>query len=334
MVVTYANYLASKGHDVTIMANKIDTVFQVRAKIQIISLIKNKLSTVLKAFTLNSDADVIIADIIAMIFLLSLRQHDKVLYFAQDYDVSYYKNPFLRFLTRTFYRISCRLFAIPTIAVSHDLGYQLTRDFGAKVSVVPNGVDTKIFYPERTEEYLSAKGKSRVVLILARSDYRKGYDIALDSLNRMSHEIIKREVQVWSVGEIIPSTLPIRQFGLVSADDLRRILSCSDVLLYPSRHEGLPLFVLEAMACGCPVVTTKAVGFVSHGINALQAPIEDEETMARLVIEVLHNSDLRESLIKAGHTTAEQMSLTDSMAAFENHILHLFPAKNVPAGIN
>ena len=89
MVVQYANYLTSRGHDVAIMTNVANTLFKVKAKIRNISGRKGKSATIALALFKKINCDIIISDIIAMTFLLSWRNRKRLVYFAQDYDVSY-----------------------------------------------------------------------------------------------------------------------------------------------------------------------------------------------------------------------------------------------------
>ncbi len=317
MVVEYANYLASRGHDVTIMTNVVNTIFSVSAKVVPVSYSnKSKLDSIAKALVLSTTADVIIADIIAMVFLLSFRNRRKLVYFAQDYDEAYYRSALMKLIIRLFYFYCLRILHIPVIAVSEELGQLLKNRFGADVKVVPNGVDTDVFYSDVDEEYLSLKGNSKVILVFSRSDYRKGFDIAVGILEGYKKDIEAGIISIWAVGENIDVPFAIRNFGFVSPEKLRKILSCSSALLYPSRHEGLPLFVLEAMACGCPVVTTEAVKFLSNMEDALICGAEDVECLKNSLALILADVALRERLVFAGILTARNYSLPKSKEDF------------------
>jgi glycosyltransferase involved in cell wall biosynthesis len=324
MVVEYANFLHEKGHQVTILANRVSTVFPLKAVVHRISSGSSKLHTVLNACIKEMESDVIIADIIMMVFFLAVRNRKKLLYFAQDYDESYYKNRLARYLIRSIYAYCLRWLRIPVIAVSQELGALLKRRFHVEAAIIPNGVDTDIFYPDITEQYLAFKKRQKVVLVFMRSDYRKGFDISAKVLSAFHDEIESRSIVIWAVGEVIKTPFAVRRFGYVPPDVLRQILSCSDVLLYPSRHEGMPLFVLEAMACGCPVVTTEAVQFVTNGVDALQCRVEDADALTSSLRRVLADERMRRSLIQNAHKTAKFYSLRLSMTKFERCLLQQF----------
>ncbi|MBF0342993.1 MAG: glycosyltransferase family 4 protein [Nitrospirae bacterium] len=322
MVVEYANHLANQGHDVTIATNVLDTVFDVKAKIHRISSIRSKAMTILKAVMFADNYDVVIADIVMMVLFLSVKNTGRLLCFAQDYDESYYKSPLMRLLIRAAYFYCFRILRIPAIPVSEVLGQLLRKRFKADVHVVANGVDTEVFYPE--QEYMSLKAGRPVVLVFGRSDYRKGFDIAIKVLSQFKTEIDAGAIEVWSVGEDISTPFRMRRFGFVTPDRLRKILSVSDAMLYPSRHEGLPLFVLEAVACGCPVVTTEAVNILTNGVDAVVCPIQDVECLTKGLKSVLSSAEFKSSLIANGFRTVKRYALSESKRLFEKQLLGLF----------
>ena len=327
MVVQYANFLTSRRHDVTIFSNVVDTLFKVKAKMRTISDRKGIYNTIVLALFKKVNCDIIISDIIAMTFFLSLRNRKRLVYFAQDYDVSYYKNSLQKTLIKVLYWLCLDVMKIPVIAVSRELGQSLHSQFNARVDIVQNGIDSAAFYPERSDEHLSLKQGNQVLLVFSRKDYRKGYDIAVQAILHIWHDLARQGVQIWTVGETIVTPFPTRHFGFVSPRELRKILSSADVLLYPSRHEGLPLFVLEAMACGCPVVTTEAVAFVRHGVDALQTPIENYIELAESVKHILTDKSFKNRIAQAGLQTARSMSLVKACETFERTLISLHSAK-------
>lgn len=203
MVVEYANYLKSKGHDVVILTSLVNTIFRLQARIEKISNHGKKIHTIISAAFKKRDHDVIVADIIVMVFFLSLRNRKRLVYFAQDYDEAYYKSIFMKMLIRSVYFYCLRVLRIPVIAVSKKLGQLLKRRFDADVAVVPNGVDISDFYPDKKEEYLSFKNGNKVILVFARSDFRKGFDIAIKVLSNFKKDIDEGNILVWAVGEDI-----------------------------------------------------------------------------------------------------------------------------------
>jgi len=100
------------------------------------------------------------------------------------------------------------------------------------------------------------------------------------------------------------------------------------VLLYPSRYEGFGLPPLEAMACGCPSVTTDVgavTEYASHGRDALIVRAGDVEAMADSLARVLEDSALRRRLSEEGLKTAQRWSLARVAPRFAAALEELGP---------
>jgi glycosyltransferase involved in cell wall biosynthesis len=74
----------------------------------------------------------------------------------------------------------------------------------------------------------------------------------------------------------------------------------SDVFVLSSRWEGFGNVLVEAMACGCPVVSTNCPSgpaeILENGEYGILVPVEDVEKMAKSIIKILTNKELREEL--------------------------------------
>jgi len=320
MIALYANHLAKAGHQVTIKTNVVDSVFPLNDKITIAPLkFPGKIGTIFSAIFEKSDADFIIADIIAMVCLLSLFNRHKVICFAQDYDESYYSIRLQKLFIRFLYFFGLTLFRVRTIAVSAPLADLLSNRFGAHVTVVENGINTNMFYPEPLPELMAAKEGRKALLLHSRSDYRKGFDLAVKVIGKLPFESTL-SLEIWTVWDTVQDIFPgyiQRDFGYAGEADLRRIMSSADVFLYPTRHEGFGLMPLEAMACGCAVITTTAVPFAVHKENSLVAQIEDFETLTQYLTVLLNDECLSGHLIESGRQLAESYRLSDAEQQFE-----------------
>jgi glycosyltransferase involved in cell wall biosynthesis len=84
--------------------------------------------------------------------------------------------------------------------------------------------------------------------------------------------------------------------GVVETDDVPVLINKSRIFLYPSRREPFGLSIIEAMACGVPVVTTDVFGpreIVTHNYNGFAVPPDDAETLAAAVETLLTDVELR-----------------------------------------
>ena len=102
--------------------------------------------------------------------------------------------------------------------------------------------------------------------------------------------------------------VPYRHAVLRTRAELARAYQQSDVCLVTSRQEGGPKSVLEAMATGVPLVTTRvgqASELVVDGQNGLLANVDDVDALTEAVLRLHADSGLRDRLRTAGRATAE-----------------------------
>jgi glycosyltransferase involved in cell wall biosynthesis len=110
--------------------------------------------------------------------------------------------------------------------------------------------------------------------------------------------------------------------GYLNDVDLRSVVAGAAALVLPSRDEGFGLPVLEAMAAGCPVVTTDipVIGeLVRHGENGWLVRYNDASALAEGICAVLENPALRARLVAGGlRTIREQFSEGRLVAQIED----------------
>jgi glycosyltransferase involved in cell wall biosynthesis len=97
--------------------------------------------------------------------------------------------------------------------------------------------------------------------------------------------------------------------GRLTQSDLQLLYSFADLLIFPSLYEGFGMPVLEAMACGAPVITSKttALGEVAGDAAMLVDPSNARE-VADTMIQVIENESLRASLKARGFARAKQFT--------------------------
>jgi len=81
--------------------------------------------------------------------------------------------------------------------------------------------------------------------------------------------------------------------------DIRALLQAADLAVLPSYREGMPRSLLEAAACGLPLIATDVPGcreIVSNGVNGLLVPPLDSKLLAQAIIELLGNRERREAM--------------------------------------
>jgi glycosyltransferase involved in cell wall biosynthesis len=189
-----------------------------------------------------------------------------------------------------------------------------------RIQLIRNGVDTSRFSSRRPSR------SGRTILFLGRLDRVKRplllVDIAEELLRRSGASF--RFVVAGDGPELKPLQLKLRKRKLDGHFELRgfvedpsSLLAEADVLLLPSRAEGLPLAVLEAIASGCPVVAAN-VGSVGEAVDEtcgllIDAGHGEVSRFAAALDRILDDAELRQRMGAAGRRRVE--SLFDLAAA-------------------
>jgi len=108
----------------------------------------------------------------------------------------------------------------------------------------------------------------------------------------------------------------VRLVGYLADDDLRALYSSCRIFVYPSLYEGFGLPLLEAMACGAPVITSNipSIRETVGDVALLVTPTEVDE-LARSLIRLLENPTEREQRSAAGKQHASKFSWDKTAAA-------------------
>ncbi len=158
----------------------------------------------------------------------------------------------------------------------------------SNVHHVPNSVDTNQFHAP-------ARGKQAVptVGMLYHTSHSKGIDVSLAALERVKKVIPHLRVMAFGAHRIsaqLPLPEVVEFYHLPPQDEIRSLYASCDVWLCGSRREGFHLPPLEAMACRCPVVSTRVGGpldLVEEGVNGYLVDLEDSTGLAEKLIRVL-----------------------------------------------
>jgi glycosyltransferase involved in cell wall biosynthesis len=178
------------------------------------------------------------------------------------------------------------------------------------VQVIANAVPAPATRPEAKLD------NTPVILFLGRLGDRKGTKDLLQALSLLG-DIPFRAV-IAGDGDVAAFQAQATQLGLggkvlfpgwVGKDDATRLMQQASVFVLPSYNEGLPMAVLEALACGVPVVST-AVGSVPDAVqdnyNGFLITPGDVDALAARLQPLLQDSVLRERLATAARTSWEE----------------------------
>jgi glycosyltransferase involved in cell wall biosynthesis len=191
--------------------------------------------------------------------------------------------------------------------------YLVRQGFRAEQIIhIPGSVDTQKFRPAQ-HRLPDPATPERDIICLARLEYSKGVDVLLHAWGRMMHapaewrRHLKPRLLLVGTGkcrhqmERIAAELGIGDsvefLGLRT--DILDLLQRSWGFVLPSRWEGMPNALLEAMACGLPCVATRVSGsedVIAPGVNGLLVEPEQPEEMAQALRRIIEDAGLAQRL--------------------------------------
>lgn len=247
-----------------------------------------------------------------------------------------------------FYRsLSVNHEKISRIQVSHTEMKNVTLETGidpSKVFLIPIGINTD-FFPFRTEEL---KHAARAKLGIPQSAFVvgsfqkdgvgwddgmepkliKGPDVFVNTLKLLKKDIPELHVLLSGPARgfvkkgLDEAHIPYTHVYLKSYPDVAKLFQALDLYIVASRQEGGPKAILESMASGVPLVTTRvgqAMDLVKNGKNGFMSNVEDVESLATSALKVYRSGTaILDPMLKAGRVTAEINSYKSQIPLWAN----------------
>lgn len=219
-----------------------------------------------------------------------------------------------------------RVFAVSQSLRQWVIGWGLASD---RIEVVANGVDRAVFYPldkHAARQALGVADGVPVLLSVGGLVPRKGLHRVIALLPALRQQF--PTLQYWLVGggsaegdyrqqleaqvAVLQLTDAVRFFGALPPEQLRQPLSAADVLVLASRNEGWANVLLEAMACGLPVVATAVGGnaeVVADSALGLVVAADDDAALQAGLVAALQQQWPRQALLDyaAAHDWSPQI---------------------------
>jgi len=234
-------------------------------------------------------------------------------YVVSAYDFTYerYRDGLARFVHTTQKLASLRR-ADAVLCISHSTKRDVLQFCQgidpAKLHVTHLGVDTKTFFRDVGPD----TGNEGTVLFVGLRGGYKRFDLAVDALRQCPR------LRLGVVGppltsaehDMLRATLGTRwhEFGPVSTGALRRLYSTAFAFIFPSDYEGFGLPVLEAMACGCPVVAADTSSLPEVGGQAALYATEQRSGAYASQLDTLEAGAIRDAAIQAGIARVAEFS--------------------------
>ena len=197
----------------------------------------------------------------------------------------------------------------------------------AKLKILPRGLDTELFHPARREPEFFEKfgehnGEIRL-LYVGRISREKDLDLLAAAYRRLRDEGLPMQLFVVGHGpysEAFAKSLPEAIFtGYLTGNELAAAYASADIFVFPSTTDTFGNVILEAQACGLPVVVSDSGGpkeLVQDTANGLITKSHDEEDFARAIRALVTNPALRERMGKSARNSVIDRSWPSAFDRF------------------
>jgi glycosyltransferase involved in cell wall biosynthesis len=230
-------------------------------------------------------------------------------YYAQEFETWFYPDDAIgRAAVASSYR---KEFVQITIASyqQHEL-----EEIGSEAILIPSAYDSDKFHLlDGVEREVDT------VIAVGRSFFQKNFAMTAKAWRSMGDE--RPRLSLFGSEPDILEDDRVHYTVRPTDAELNVLYNRATVFVQTSRHEGFGLPIIEAMAAGCPVITTDSHGnrdFCIDGVNCLVVEVDDSDGLAAAMRRLLDDPELRERLRVAGLATAEKHTWAVILDSFED----------------
>lgn len=220
------------------------------------------------------------------------------------------------------------------IATSQGVAHDLTSSFGVdphRIQVIGNPVDldrVRHAAAEPIDEAMLPKGDGPLIVAAGRLAEAKNYPLMIDAIAELRRQMPVR-LCILGQGELEPS---LRQ--LIASKQLNDVISLAgfqanpwkyiaraDAFLLTSRYEGFGNVLIEAMACGVPVVATASAGtrdIISPGVDGMLAAAHTPQAVAASLLSVIKSPACRAEMAQAARASADRFAIDRVIARYDS----------------
>ncbi len=192
-----------------------------------------------------------------------------------------------------------------------------------EIRVVYNASDDTIFFHRRDQrsrirQEFGISEMDKALLFVGSVSRDKGVPELMDAFMRVHSDnpglhlfIVGKGTDIATLSNVVASCRSqdtIHLIGEVPHDDIADFMSAADIFVLPSHSEGMPCVVLEAMACGLPVVATRVGGIpeaVEDGKSGILVPVKDTDSLTKAINFMDQNEYLAQQMGVRGRKIAK-----------------------------
>jgi glycosyltransferase involved in cell wall biosynthesis len=214
-----------------------------------------------------------------------------------------------------------------------------------RVRVIPNPVQLPAATPAAAAAAQPAVLQEPTILALGRLHHQKGFDLAIRALALLPAECDAWKLVILGEGPARQELEAIRdELGLAARVSLPGAvpepgawLRQAQIFLLPSRSEGFPNALCEAMAAGLPVVAADCrsgpADIITPEVDGLLVPPEDPRALAAALARLARSPELRTRLARNAPAVVERFSLTSVLAAWDGAFRETMSARSTTGGV-
>lgn len=259
--------------------------------------------------------------------------HDQSDVYPQPLMKMYFPNPLVRFFYLSIYRYMVKIsdgiiVLTPDTCQSYKKHYSVCPE---RIIILPNMIDTSQFTLQKDcgalKKELGVPADAQLVSMIARLHPQKGWNTFLQVAQQVQKEfgrtclflIIGLGPEEKKLRDYVESHRIQNVVFMGYRKDIPYLLHNSDIFLLTSTHEPFGIVILEAMACGCPVVSTRSSGpasIVEDGVDGLLSDTGDVQGLTNHILRLLKDKAFAHKL-----TQNARQKITD------NYNLELFSSR-------
>jgi len=234
---------------------------------------------------------------------------------------------------------------IIVVSKAVSLRFNWLKDKEDKIVVVYNGIDLERFKPDvgirKVRGKISLSSETPLVATVGRLDWYKGHKYLLEAAEKIVQTLPDARFLIVGDGEYRERLEnQVKQLNLDenviftgNRKDIPEILASIDLFVLSSVSEGFGRAAAEAMACGKPVVATKAGGLsevVEDGITGILVPPKNSIALAEAIIKLLKDKKKAENMGIAGRKRVEKLfSIERNMKSIEELYEKMLTKENI-----
>lgn len=235
-------------------------------------------------------------------------------------------------LHRKIMKVAYKFFNVIPIAINQSVQSSIEKSYKlpiTKIPVVRNGVDISKFYSEK-----KANGANLTLINVGRFSPQKNHELLIQCYKRLLEKYESLKLILVGEGElkrnieqlVIDNKMQDKVLFTGNVINVEDYLAKADIFLMTSDYEGLPLSVIEAMAAGLPIVSTKAGGVVDlvrDKENGILTEVGNKDEVVDAVSRLISDQETRKSMGKKSRELADKYSVRMMTKQYEKLYLKI-----------